>query len=158
MDDFWGQYIPAWIAAVASMTAVIAVYFAWRSLRRDEARERKAHAEGLSAWWAIRDGKWGVVLCNATDRTFHDIQISARGGWHADASADIPVTVIPPGTCFVRANSEAEKYPWQILNEEDSLPLLPVMYSKEHKVIRLDFTDSSGLRWSWLPDAGLREI
>lgn len=162
MGSFWGEYLPNWIAALCSLLAVAAVYFAWQSLRSDEHRALRAQAEGLSAWWAIRanpGGKdeWGIQVHNATNTTFHHIKVAAMGGQHPDASNPFLVRVLPPGVCFVKAGRANDSLAWEIAPIRTAAEVVPVMYSSKHAVKAITFQDASGLHWTWNLEKGLRE-
>lgn len=162
MGELWGQYVPSWIAAVSSFTAVFAVLFAWRSLRSEDTRQRRRDAEMLGAWWAVHkhegeENRWGVVVNNPTNVTFRNVSISATGGKHAGDHSSSPIRALPPGRCFVVANPEHEKFAWTITPMMPTGEYQPVLYSNRHVVTSIRFTDAAAVDWIWTPEAGLAE-
>lgn len=167
MDQFWGEYVPNWIAAVSTALAFIAAgtaaYFAWHSLRQDAWREERARALGLEAWWVegTSGGRrvWGVLVSNATSANFHDVEIEAAGGNNPKAGQPIQMINLPPGRYFVESLPKVSDQPWAhrvSVSDEDRLQ--PLAQARTRNVRLLKFTDSTGTRWQWELGSGLARL
>ena len=158
--------LAAWVEAIATVLAFIvaglAALYAWRQLQIDRDRSERVNAGGLSAWWAQAGGKtWGVVVSNASQTPFHDVNVVCEGN-KAAGSKPIQFLVLPPGTYFVPSNGfsggGATSSGWGAACTYDAIDGLgPVVRSGVHKVCSIEFTDFEGRDWQWTPLAGLAQ-
>lgn len=134
--------------------------------RRDLEREQRALAGVLQAWWAQApdDGKfhqWGVIVSNesAYASVFYDVVIHVEGCLAQGlplASLQARMKVVPPGRFFIEASND--EHPWMLpLAIDSSQEYRAVTKSENHKIVRIDFTDSLGSRWKWVLGRGLEK-
>lgn len=163
MDRLWGEYVPNWIAAIgtagALFAAILAAYFAWRSLRHQQGADRTQRAAGLSAWWVegLLEGRqvWGVVISNTSEAVFRDVTISPVLD-DVDNRSGLHFTALPPGRYFVESLTKTEPRVWAsetALREHQGLR--PVTDAKKRNIREITYTDPSANRWTWSPDRGL---
>lgn len=163
MDRLWGEYVPNWIAAIgtagALLAAILAAYFAWRSLRHQQGADRTQRAAGLSAWWVdgLLDGRqvWGVVVSNTSDAVFRNVSISPVVNDIGNQSR-IRFTALPPGRYFVESLAKIEPRVWASeISLRDDQGLRPVTDANKRNIREITYTDPSANRWVWSPDDGL---
>lgn len=158
----WLGDLPTWITAAAIGTGA-ASYFLDRDRRREEkAREESAQAVQLSAWTVTdvtsEPRTYGVVIDNRSNSTFHGIEIHVQ--LHREpTSRPIELSTLPPGRYWVAYNGPHEKYVWDFpieVGEYEGGYLRPYTKTEGYKVERMEFLDSSGMRWSRDEKAALR--
>lgn len=156
------------IAAAAALASTVLTIFALRIAlaanatadkaqretgEREQARDRRAVAGTLQAWWAVVDQTWGVVVANSgpTPAVFHDVQITVTG--NALTTQPISIACLPPGLFFVESTA-----PWQFPTATTLEQTTAVTRSTKHDIQRIEFTDPIGTRWAWTAPDGLVEI
>lgn len=121
--------------------------------RREDERDRRRIAEGVAAWWVIKDEtkKWGVFISNApsTPTIFHSLTIETRGN---DYQNEILVKTLTPALFFAVSTKEGWKFPEKV---DNTAGFSPVLNSLKHSIEALDFTDQLGTRWKWSKDTGV---
>lgn len=158
MDVFTGQYLPNWLmvlvtASVALIPAVAALVRR-RSGRADRLALARADAERLTATWArgrfrnVED-VWGIVVTNTSDSAFSDVEISVVGNNHADGAVGLTLPLVGPGRYLVRSNKLSDPMPWGDAVPVDDLDeVTAVARSSIKTVTRVDYSDSTGQRWT----------
>lgn len=155
MDQVWGIFVPAWIAALSVLlglvAAPVAAVFAWRALRGALERDERATAYGLSAWWVGGevDGndQWGVILSNSSSAVSQDVNVLTRGNKHPFGEKPITIRTAPPGHYFVRSMPRANPYSWgPHASVRDLEQFNPLTATEEWSVSEMTFTDLAARR------------
>ncbi len=153
-----------WITAAATTIGLIAAgaaaYFAFRAFRLEQRRDARAEASAFAPWWARRTGpageEWGPVLTNSSGRVMRDVIVSTKlrrksGEW-------VPILFemvrLPPGQYFTRSRHHEPSWPVELIAGEPRP--VPIAVSDTHQVLTYRLRDSTGQRWDWEPDRGLR--
>jgi hypothetical protein len=166
MDETWGQYVPAWIEALATFGALIAAtlaaYFAWRGLRAEADRTERAEAQGLSAWWVTGplDGEvvWAVVVSNSSTGVYRNVVVNALGNSHPRGPEGFTIRMLPPGQWLIRSLSRTGVSAWgpkRRLNPAEFELLDPLLDARRWDVTSIRFHDGAMREWVWTTTDGL---
>lgn len=129
-----------------------------RDLRDDE-RERRKQAAGVSAW-GIRKGDddWTLQLLNGSDAAVFDVEVKHQtlGGTRQDTRI---FRTLPPGRFTVvkeqfKKSGQAVDY-FNLSVAEDTAVIIPG--GGQRMVSKVTFTDAHGVKWERTP-AGLNEL
>ncbi|PRA81448.1 hypothetical protein [Microbacterium sp. MYb66] len=149
---------------ITALTAVLALFAAIAGARharqlfgvearRDEstaARERQSQASKVFAWVASRIGEdttYGVVVVNSSEQAIYDVEVRVTDA-HAGERRPISLTILPPGAYYLGESPEA--YAWEFASRLRSFDdeIRPVTKSKNRRILRMSFRDSSNLMWT----------
>ena len=152
-----------WLSAIASLGALGVAFAAFGTARRlgrleverdHRARDhgRREQATSVTAWMAaeIVDGKataYGVVLRNSSPNVVYDVTVTTKSKSDA-ASHPLVLTVVPPGTYWVRSQLET-RYKWAFPVDVARIrhEIRPVSKSQQIGVELLVFRDTSDQLW-----------
>jgi hypothetical protein len=154
--------IPEWLAALASVGALVAAVFAglaaWRVARIEQQRDCRAQAVAISAWATQRvvDGHptVGIHLLNTSAAPVTDVAV---GFTDADGSPYTPLRlrILPPGAYFVQ-QKRSSPYKWGF-PEPATDALVAIMKSGTWRVDSLAFRDQDDAAWRRAASGTLRE-
>ena len=152
-----------WLSAVASLGALGVAFGAFGTARRlgrleverdarSRDRGRREQAMSVTAWMAaqIVDEQavgYGVVLRNSSSNVVYDVTVTTKSK-SAAASQPLVLTVVPPGTYWVRSQPD-ERFKWAFPADIARIrqEIRPVAKSQQIGVERLVFRDASDQLW-----------
>lgn len=153
-----------WITAAATtvglIAAGVAAYFAFRAFRLEQRRDARAEAAAFAPWWARRAGsvgeEWGLVLTSSSGRVLRDVLVSTRHRRRSGDWVEIPFQMVrlPPGQYFMQSKHHEQSWPVELLAGEPRP--VPIAVGDSHQILAHTLRDSTGQRWEWRPDRGLR--
>ncbi len=173
----WGE----WIGSVAAITGAfvsfaalllarsannIAVRAEESLAKRIEEDRRIAETVGLQAWWATRDGEWGVFIEINGDKQglITDVKITVQT---KNGEKTHRVERLPRGGYWLASTKPRVDDPagyhneWGRilpLSEENYRELTPVLYAHSYQVTSIEYTDLKGYRWRWTESDGATRI
>ena len=123
--------------------------------------ESRRRVASVSAWWVIfrRAGEdnsndsWGIVISNQGPNAgmLYDVTVQATTG--NATKPDLTFEHLPPGQYFSESSHSGWEFPEPVHPRHH---YDPVMKSRKHQVVRMDFADPLGDRWQWTPQTGVQ--
>lgn len=148
----WYGDIPGWLTSATVLFAALQ-YLQSVGVRREEAdAKRREHANALIAYLVTPDPNasprtYGVVLTNASDAPFHDVQVSADV--HGASQPSLKLELLTPGTHYVQLLVE-EKKParWAFpVQNVDPNSLQQYLSTNRYGIREIRLKDRNGLAW-----------
>lgn len=146
------ETLASWIAALATVAAVIAAVVAGRYAKSTYELDRNRHlsdqATRISTWPSheTATNRWGTMIRNASDNAVYNVALTTT--WEGSDGTRTDIAVLPPGLYFVppKGQTNPDKRPRYTERVTDESAFSAILQSAR---IRLDisFRDASGRHW-----------